>query len=59
VEATVTQVHFTLPRKQEMATLLKQWMINNQFWFPYFTWERLYRGELVTELNVESFVRVY
>ena len=30
-------------------------MINNQFWFPYFTWERLYRGELVTELNVERF----
>jgi len=51
----VEGVHFTLPRKQEMATLLKQRMINNQFWFPYFTWERPYRGEFVTELNVERF----
>jgi len=51
----VEGVHFTLPRKQEMATLLKQRMINGQFWFPYFTWERPYRGEWVTELNVERF----
>jgi len=51
----VEGVRFTLPRKQEMATLLKQRMINNQFWFPYFTWERPYRGEFVTELNVERF----
>lgn len=51
----VEGVHFTLPRKQEMATLLKQRMINNQFWFSYFTWERPYRGEYVTELNVERF----
>jgi len=51
----VEGVHFTLPRKQEMATLLKQRMINNQFWYPYFTWERPYRGEFVTELNVERF----
>lgn len=51
----VEGVHFTLPRKQEMATLLKQRMINNKFWFPYFTWERPYRSEFVTELNVERF----
>lgn len=51
----VEGVHFTLPRKQEMATLLKQRMSNNQFWFPYFTWERPYRGEFVTELNIERF----
>jgi hypothetical protein len=51
----VEGVRFTLPRKQEMATLLKQRMINNQFWFPYFTWERPYRSEFVTELNVERF----
>ena len=30
-------------------------MINSQFWYPYFTWERPYRGEWVTELNVEWF----
>lgn len=51
----VEGVHFTLPRKQEMATLVKQRMINNRFWYPYFTWERPYRGEFVTELNVERF----
>jgi len=51
----VEGVHFTLPRKQEMATLLKQRMVNNQFWYPYFTWERPYKGEFVTELNVERF----
>ena len=51
----VEGVHFTLPRKQEMATLLKQRMVNNRFWYPYFTWERPYRGEWVTELNVERF----
>lgn len=51
----VDGVRFSLPRKQEMATLLKQRMINNKFWFPYLTWERPYRGEFVTELNVERF----
>ncbi len=51
----VEGVRFSLPRKQEMATLLKQRMLNNKFWFPYFTWERPYRGEFVTELNVERF----
>lgn len=51
----VDGVHFTVPRKQEMATFLKQRMVNSQFWFPYFTWERPYRSEFVTELNVERF----
>ena len=48
-------VHFTHQRKQEMATLLKQRMVENKFWFPYFTWERPYRSEFVTDLNVERF----
>jgi phage FluMu gp28-like protein len=51
----VEGVHFTLPRKQEMAMLLKQRMIENKFWYPHFTWERPCRSELVTELNVERF----
>jgi phage terminase large subunit-like protein len=51
----VEGVRFTLPRKQEMATLLKQRMINNQFWYPYFTWQKPYPSEYVTELNVERF----
>ena len=48
-------VRFSLPRKQEMATLLKQRMTNNQFWYPYFTWQKPYPGEWVTELNTEKF----
>ncbi|MCJ7470918.1 terminase family protein [Candidatus Bathyarchaeota archaeon] len=48
-------VRFSLPRKQEMATLLKQRMANNQFWYPYFTWQKPYPGEWVSELNVERF----
>ena len=51
----VEGVTFTLPRKQEMATLLKQRMISGRFWYPYFTWNRPYQGEFVTELNVERF----
>jgi len=51
----VEGVNFTLPRKQEMASLLKQRMINRQYWFPYFTWNKPYQGEYVTELNVERF----
>ena len=51
----VEGVTFTLPRKQEMASLLKQRMINRQYWFPYFTWNKPYQGEYVTELNVERF----
>lgn len=51
----VEGVTFTLPRKQEMASLLKQRMINSQFWFPYFKWNKPYQGEYVTELNVERF----
>lgn len=48
-------VNFTLPRKQEMASLLKQRMVNKRFFFPYFTWEKPYRGNYVAELNVERF----
>jgi hypothetical protein len=51
----VEGVRFSLPRKQEMATLLKERMGNNQFWYPYFTWAKPYPGEWVTELNVEKF----
>ena len=51
----VEGVRFSVPRKQEMATLLKQRMVNNQFWYPYFTWQKPYPSEWVTELNVERF----
>jgi len=51
----VEGVNFTLPRKQEMASLLKQRMIEGKFAFPYFTWEKPYRSDFPSELNVERF----
>jgi phage FluMu gp28-like protein len=48
-------VRFSAPRKQEMATLLKQRMSTGQFLYPNHTWERPYRGEFVSELHVERF----
>lgn len=38
-----------------MASLLKQRMVNHQFFYPYIKWEKPYRGEYVAELNVERF----
>jgi len=51
----VEGVTFSLPRKQEMATLLKQRMMDGKFFYPYFTWDKPYRSEYVAELNVERF----
>jgi phage FluMu gp28-like protein len=51
----VEGVNFTLPRKQEMASLLKQRMANKRYYYPYFNWHKPYRGEYVAELNVERF----
>src|SRR5690606_18879376 len=33
-------VTFTVPRKSEMASLLKQRMANHKFYYPLLTWER-------------------
>ncbi len=48
-------VNFSVPRKSEMASLLKQRMMNKQFFYPLMNWERPYRGDLCTELNVERY----
>jgi phage FluMu gp28-like protein len=48
-------VVFSVPRKSEMASLLKQRMSDHRFFYPLLTWERPYRGDLCTELNVERF----
>jgi phage FluMu gp28-like protein len=48
-------VNFTLPRKQEMASLLKQRMVNRRFFYPYFNWHKPYPSQYVAELNVERF----
>jgi phage FluMu gp28-like protein len=48
-------VNFSVPRKSEMASLLKQRMTNQQFFYPLLNWEKPYRGDICTELNVERY----
>ncbi len=48
-------VTFSVPRKSEMASLLKQRMSNQKFFYPLLNWERPYRGDICTELNVERY----
>ena len=48
-------VNFSVPRKSEMASLLKQRMMNQKFFYPLLSWERPYRGDICTELNVERY----
>ena len=48
-------VNFSVPRKSEMASLLKQRMSNHKFFFPLMSWERPCRGDICTELNVERY----
>jgi phage FluMu gp28-like protein len=57
IEAEVEGVTFTLPRKQEMASLLKQRMLNGAYRFPYVDLRLSPTVQLsyVAELNVERF----
>jgi phage FluMu gp28-like protein len=48
-------VCFSVPRKSEMAGLLKQRMMSRRFFYPLLNWERPYRGEICTEFNVERY----
>jgi phage FluMu gp28-like protein len=48
-------VTFSLPRKSEMANLMKQRMGDQNFFYPLLTWEKPYRGDICTELNVERY----
>jgi len=48
-------VHFSVPRKSEMASLIKQRMSDHRFFYPLLNWEKPYRGDICTELNVERF----
>jgi len=48
-------VNFSVPRKSEMASLLKQRMQNKRFFYPLLSWERPYPGDICTELNVERY----
>jgi hypothetical protein len=47
-------VIFSVPRKSEMASLLKQRMSNHVFFFPEMKWEKL-RTDIYSELNVERY----
>jgi hypothetical protein len=51
----VEGVNFSVPRKSEMASLLKQRMMNHMFYYPLLNWERPYRGDICSELNVERY----
>jgi hypothetical protein len=48
-------VNFSVPRKSEMAGLLKQRMQSKRFFYPLLSWERPYPGDICTELNVERY----
>jgi hypothetical protein len=47
-------LYFSVVRKSEMANLLKQRLIDERFFYPLLTWERFYRNDICTELNVEK-----
>ncbi|MEM3579404.1 MAG: terminase family protein [Candidatus Bathyarchaeia archaeon] len=51
----VKGINFTQPRKQEMATILKQKMTEGKFKFPYLTWEKPYHSDYPNELNIERY----
>jgi phage FluMu gp28-like protein len=48
-------VNFSVPRKSEMASVLKQRMANGKFYYPLLNWERPYRGDICSELNLERY----
>jgi phage FluMu gp28-like protein len=52
----VEGVCFSVPRKSEMASLLKQRMANHKLFYPLLSWERPYRGEICSELNIERYL---
>jgi phage FluMu gp28-like protein len=48
-------VNFEPARKSEMANLLRQRMNDQRLYFPLATWEKPYRSDLCSELNVERY----
>lgn len=48
-------VNFSVPRKSEMANLLKKRMQDGRFLYPMVSFEKPYRGDVCNELNVERF----
>lgn len=48
-------VNFSVPRKSEMASLLKKRMQDGRFFYPMVSFEKPYRGDICNELNIERF----
>jgi hypothetical protein len=48
-------VNFNVPRKSEMASLLKKRMQDGRFLYPLVSFEKPYRGDICNELNMERF----
>lgn len=48
-------VNFSVPRKSEMASLLKKRMQDGRFLYPLMSFEKPYRGDICNELNIERF----
>jgi phage FluMu gp28-like protein len=48
-------VNFSVPRKSEMASLLKKRMQDQRFLYPMISFEKPYRGDICNELNIERF----
>ena len=53
--SNVEGVIFNTSRKSEMASLLKQRMMSQRFFYPFLTWEKPYRGDICSEMNIERF----
>jgi phage FluMu gp28-like protein len=51
----VEGVTFSTSRKSEMASLLKERMMTQRFFYPFLTWEKPYRGDICSEMNIERF----
>ncbi len=48
-------VNFSVPRKSEMASLLRKRMQDGRLFYPMVSFEKPYRGDICNELNVERF----
>jgi phage FluMu gp28-like protein len=48
-------VIFSVPRKNEMASLIKKRMQDGRFFYPMITFEKPYRGDICNEFNIERF----
>jgi phage FluMu gp28-like protein len=48
-------VHFSVTRKSEMCSLLKNRMTDQKLFYPHLTWEKPYRSDLCSELNIERY----